>query len=107
MSWLFFQRPPPPKIAYLALCFAIFAFFTPGMYFVAMDENLPERAVALKGFLLGMIISCISLALSILAIFYYRNKNSKEGAKFARSVIIVSSVILIFHIGIFAIFLLT
>ena len=107
MSWPFFQRQPPPKIAYLALCLAIFAFFTPGMYFVAMDQDLPQRMVGLKGFLLGMIISSISLALSILAIFYYRNKDNKEGAKFARSVIIVSSVILISHIGIFAIFLLT
>ena len=107
MSWPFFQRQPPPKIAYLALCFAVFAFFTPGIYFAAMDQDLPQRMLALKGFLLGMIISSISLILSILALFYYRNKVNKEAAKFARSVIIVSSVILISHIGIFAIFLLT
>ena len=107
MSWPFFQRRGPPKIAYLALCLAIFAFFTPGIYFVAIDQHLPQRMVALKGFLLGMIISFISLALSILAIFYYRNKDNKEGAKFSGSVIIVSSVILIFHLGIFVIFLIT
>ena len=102
-----FQNEHPPKIAYLALCLAILAFFTPGIYFLAIDPHLPQRTVALKGFLIGMIISSIGLTLSIVAIINYRKKDKMKDAKFARSVVIISSVILIFQIGVFTIFLIT
>jgi hypothetical protein len=107
MSWLFSPKHATPKIAYLALCLAVLAFFAPGIYFAAMDDHLPQRAVALKGFLLGMILSFVSFALSIAAIFYYRKKENNEGTKFARAMIVVSSLILIIHFCIFTIFLTT
>jgi len=102
-----FWHPIPSKFAYLALCLAIFAFFTPGLYFVAMDEHPQQQMIALKGFLSGAIISCISLALSILALSYHRNTGDKEAAKFSKTVIIVSSVILILHSSLFVLFLIT
>jgi FtsH-binding integral membrane protein len=107
MSWPFFHKEGPPKIAYLALCLAVLAFFAPGMYFVAMDQDLPQDVIGQKGFILGMILSGASLALSIFARYHYRKKDNKEATKFTRTVIIVSSVILIFQIIIFTVFLTT
>ena len=102
-----FWHPIPSKIAYLALCLAIVALFTPGFFFVGMDQHPQQQMVALKGFLSGMIISCISLTLSIIALSYHRNRDDKEGAKFSKIVIIVSIVILILHSGLFTLFLTT
>ena len=107
MHWIFFSKKAPPRIAYLALCLAVFAFFTPGIYFAAMDHLLPQNKIALEGFLLGMIVSIMSLAISIAGKIYYRARDNKEGLKFASTIIIVSSVILIIHFGIFIIFLAT
>ena len=103
---MFWQRIPS-KIAYLALCLAIIAFFTPGFFFVGMDQHTQQQMVALKGFLSGMIISCISLTLSFIALSYHRNRDDKEGAKFSKIIIIVSCVILILHSGLFTLFLIT
>lgn len=107
MFW-YFPRPSPPKLAYLALVLIVIAFFTPGIYFTAMDDQpISQDMLGRNGFLLGTTLSLLSFALALYAFFYYRKKDDEVGRKFARTVIVVSGVVLTLHVGMVILFITT